>query len=124
MAKLHITEFSNLQNAVGVGHAQESAQLPMLPPVAQQVVTFTTTTQSAALNASTRFVWVVGVHRRPAGLCRGLRQGAPEQSPPEMHLHDAGLTRPITHPKARPARAFLRLRATACNVLQIVPFPP
>ena len=48
MAKLHITEFSNLQNAVGVGHAQESAQLPMLPPVAQQVVTFTTTTQSAA----------------------------------------------------------------------------
>jgi len=59
MAKLHITEFSNLQNAVGVGHAQESAQLPMLPPVAQQVVTFTTTTQSAALNASTRFVRLI-----------------------------------------------------------------
>jgi len=38
MAKLHITEFSNLQNAVGVGHAQESAQLPMLPPVAQQAM--------------------------------------------------------------------------------------
>lgn len=34
------------------------------------------------------------------------------------------LSNPITHPKARPARAFLRLRATACNVLQIVPFPP
>lgn len=59
MAKLHITEFSNLQNAVGVGHAQESAQLPMLPPVAQQVVTFTTTTQSAALNSSTRFVRLI-----------------------------------------------------------------
>jgi hypothetical protein len=41
---------------------------------------------------------VVGVHRRPAGFCRSLRQGAPEQSPPQVHLHDAGLTRPITHP--------------------------
>ena len=56
MAKLYITEFSSLQNAVGVGHAQESAQLPMLPPAASQVVTFTTTTQSSALNAATRFV--------------------------------------------------------------------
>ena len=49
MAKLWITEFD----------AMPQAPLGKLPPVAEQVVTFTTTTQSSALNANTRFVRVM-----------------------------------------------------------------
>ena len=49
MAKLWITEFD----------AMPQAPLGKLPPVAAQVVTFTTTTQSSALNVNTRFVRVI-----------------------------------------------------------------
>lgn len=55
MAKLYIAEFS-AQAYVGTNQV---LQLPQVPPVAGQVVTFTTTTQSSALNAATTFVRVV-----------------------------------------------------------------
>ena len=45
MANLYITEFRDAVDGV-----------PLAGPVAEQVVTFTTTTQSAALNGSTRLV--------------------------------------------------------------------
>ncbi len=57
MAKLYITEFTALPADGATFPA--IMQLPALPPVAEQVVTFTTTTQSAALNAATRFVRVI-----------------------------------------------------------------
>jgi len=38
MANLHVTEFASLQTAVGTGHAEESAQIPKMPPLAEQVV--------------------------------------------------------------------------------------
>lgn len=49
MAKLWITEFDALPQK----------PLGKLPPVAEQVLTFTTTTQSTALNVNTNFVRVV-----------------------------------------------------------------
>lgn len=55
MAKLYIAEFS-AQATVGTNQV---LQLPQVPPVAGQVVTFSTTTQSSALNAATTFVRVV-----------------------------------------------------------------
>lgn len=57
MAKLHISEFVAL--APDGAAFPAVMQLPQLPPVAQQTVTFTTSTQSSALNASTRFVRVI-----------------------------------------------------------------
>jgi len=57
MANLHITEHSTMQNAAGVGHAQESAQIPRMPPVADYVVAIgATAAQGQAFNAATRFV--------------------------------------------------------------------
>lgn len=49
MAKLWITEFDALPQK----------PLGKLPPVAAQVLTFTTTTQSTALNVNTNFVRVI-----------------------------------------------------------------
>jgi hypothetical protein len=54
MAKLYITEFS------GVGYEPGAAtQAPKIPPIAEQAVTFTTSTQSAAFNASTTMVRLI-----------------------------------------------------------------
>ena len=50
MAKLWITELAYMPGM---------SQVAQLPPIAEQVVTFTTTTQSAAANHSTRFVRVI-----------------------------------------------------------------
>lgn len=55
MAKLYITEFNDL----ALDPSGVRPQVPQMPPVAEQVVTFTTTTQSAALNAATRFVRII-----------------------------------------------------------------
>ena len=55
MSKLYISEFS----AQATGSYNQVLQLPQLPPTAGQVVTFTTSTQSSALNAATTFVRVV-----------------------------------------------------------------
>ena len=52
MADLYVTEYSNL--ALN-GHAP----IPQEPAIAQQKVTFTTTTASAAFNERTRFVRIV-----------------------------------------------------------------
>lgn len=57
MANLYITEFSS--QGVDGGSKAPVVPVPQMPPLAQQVVTFTTTTQSAALNASTRFVRLI-----------------------------------------------------------------
>ncbi len=57
MAKLYITEFTALPADGATFPA--IMQLPSVPPAAEQVVTFTTTTQSAALNAATRFMRVI-----------------------------------------------------------------
>ena len=56
MAKLYIAEFGQQGVTSYYGALIPCAQLP---PVAGQVVTFTTTTQSSALNAATTFVRVV-----------------------------------------------------------------
>lgn len=53
MATAEIMEFATMpttQNGV--------AQAPSLPATASQSVTFTTSSQSAAFNAATRFIWV------------------------------------------------------------------
>ena len=55
MSKLYIAEFRHQGNAA----AGQLLQLPQLPPLAAQVVTFTTSTQSSALNADTTYVRVV-----------------------------------------------------------------
>lgn len=52
MAKLYITEYA----AVGGGMDGQPSAIAYEPPVASQTVTFTTTTQSSAFNAITRFV--------------------------------------------------------------------
>lgn len=52
MAKLHINQFAALATANG-----STQPLPTMPPAAQQNVTFTTSTQSAAAEA--RQVWQV-----------------------------------------------------------------
>lgn len=54
MAKLYITEFS------GVGYEPGKAtQAPIIPPLAEQTVTFTTSTASSTFNESTRLVRIV-----------------------------------------------------------------
>ena len=60
MANFRIIEFSRIASAAGIGHAQESAQIPMYPPVATQspISISGTSQQSAAINASTRFVLI------------------------------------------------------------------
>lgn len=55
MAKLLIAEFS----AIGRESPGTVAQAASLPPVAEQAVTFTTTTQSSALSADTTLVRVM-----------------------------------------------------------------
>ncbi len=50
MAILYVTEFSN-SNLLS-----NPQQIPAQPPVAEQAVTFTTTTQSAAFNTNTNLV--------------------------------------------------------------------
>ncbi len=57
MAKLYITEF--FSQGVDGGSKTPVVPVPQMPPAAEQVVTFTTTTQSAALNAATRFVRLI-----------------------------------------------------------------
>jgi hypothetical protein len=54
MAKLYVTEYA----ALGQGANGIPAQIAYEPPVASQVVTFTTSTQSSAFNAATQFVRV------------------------------------------------------------------
>ena len=55
MSKLFNAEFREQANA----SYGQLLQLPQVPPAAGQVVTFTTSTQSAALSAGTTFVRVV-----------------------------------------------------------------
>ena len=57
MAKLWITEFAYQAGTAAIYNPLLDAA--QLPAVAGQVVTFTTTTQSAALSASTKFVRVI-----------------------------------------------------------------
>lgn len=52
MAKAYVTEFTALATRV------TDAPIAQAPPVAEQTVTFTTTTQSSAFNAATRFIRV------------------------------------------------------------------
>ena len=52
MSKLYIAEFGTQTSTI----YGQLLQLPKLPPVTGQVVTFTTSTQSAALNAETTYV--------------------------------------------------------------------
>lgn len=51
MPKLYITEFANLGFISG-----RAVQAPAEPPIAEQAVTFSTATSSAAFNENTRFV--------------------------------------------------------------------
>lgn len=53
MATLYITEFQEVAKA-----GSDNLLMGQCPPVAQQTVTFTTSTQSAAFNAKTRFIRV------------------------------------------------------------------
>jgi hypothetical protein len=55
MAKLWVTEFSELPLDAKLA----APQMPMTPEVTTQSVTFTTSTQSAAFSAATRFVRIV-----------------------------------------------------------------
>jgi hypothetical protein len=54
MAKLYITEFAGTAYQPG-----NATQAPLVPPIAEQAVTFTTTTASAAFNNATRLVRLV-----------------------------------------------------------------
>lgn len=58
MASLYITEFVALPKD-GPYDASQPMPVGALPPVAEQKVTFTTSTQSAAFNAATRYVRVI-----------------------------------------------------------------
>ena len=60
MATFRIVEFSRMATTAGIGHAEESAQIPMYPPVATQspITLSGTSQQSAAINAATRFVLI------------------------------------------------------------------
>lgn len=51
MAKLYVTEYANMGETL-----RGAPPIALEPELAEQVVTFTTTTQSSAFNASTRFV--------------------------------------------------------------------
>lgn len=55
MAKLHITEF------IALPRTAYNTSIPVgdMPPAASQVVTFTSSTASAAFNAQTRFIRVI-----------------------------------------------------------------
>lgn len=53
MANAYIREFARLSGA-----ENGTPQAPMEPAVTSQTVSFTTTTQSAAFNDRTRFIWV------------------------------------------------------------------
>jgi hypothetical protein len=55
MAKLFITEFKAMENANDIGGVPQIAKLPGV----DQVVTFTTSTQSTAFAYNTRFVRVI-----------------------------------------------------------------
>lgn len=52
MSKGYVTELTALATHIS------GAQIAQMPPVAEQTVTFTTTTQSSAFNAATRFICV------------------------------------------------------------------
>jgi hypothetical protein len=52
MSTAYVTELTALATHV------TGAQIAQMPPVAEQKVTFTTTTQSAAFNAATRLIRV------------------------------------------------------------------
>lgn len=57
MSKLYIAEFTSTG---GISYVSGNPmQLPKAPPAAGQVVTFTTTVQSAAFNAATTFVRLI-----------------------------------------------------------------
>jgi hypothetical protein len=58
MSTAYVTELTALATHV------TSAQIAQMPPVAEQKVTFTTTTQSAAFNAATRLIRV-----HPTSIC-------------------------------------------------------
>lgn len=53
MAKAYVTELTALATRVST-----ATQIAQMPPVAEQTVTFTTTTQSSAFNVATRFIRV------------------------------------------------------------------
>jgi hypothetical protein len=55
MAKLWITEYTELPRDAGLA----TPQIASTPSITTQVVTFTTSTQSAAFNASTKFVRII-----------------------------------------------------------------
>lgn len=52
MSKAYVTELTALSTRM------TGAQIAQMPPVAEQTVTFTTTTQSNAFNSATRFIRV------------------------------------------------------------------
>jgi hypothetical protein len=52
MANMYITEYKDM------GYAGDGLQIPQEPDVADQKVTFTTSTASAAFNAATRYVMI------------------------------------------------------------------
>ena len=57
MTKLYITEFTGMQTAAAVGHAQESAPVAKLPSIGTAGITPSgTSQQSAAINAATTIV--------------------------------------------------------------------
>lgn len=58
MSTAYVTEFTAL------GTHLTGGQIAQMPPVAEQKVTFTTTTQSSAFNTSTRFIRV-----HPTSIC-------------------------------------------------------
>lgn len=56
MPQLYITEFTGLQTAVGVAHAQESAPVAVLPGTTQAVFFGPVSVQCAALQSNTKIV--------------------------------------------------------------------
>jgi hypothetical protein len=54
MAKLYITEFSGVGQLPGA-----TTQAPIVPPIAEQAVTFTTSTASSEFNTRTQLVRLV-----------------------------------------------------------------
>jgi hypothetical protein len=52
MSKAYVTELTTLATKTA------NAQIAQMPPVAEQTVTFTTTTQSSAFNVATRYIRV------------------------------------------------------------------
>ena len=58
MAKLYVTEFQQMGNQERSADIGGVPQVARLPSISTQVVTFTTSTASAAFNANTRFIRV------------------------------------------------------------------